>query len=135
MDVADHVANAQRLHRSTAKLELYEDFEMVLEGAMLAGAQLINAMLHATGVTERAAEMLHTDMRSPGVPEHPPGPAAEAWALLERLEWYRPLHVRGSVPHTAQVADECWQTYVKIWDVARQVLPDLPAPSSRRAAR
>jgi hypothetical protein len=113
MNVAEHIANAQRLHRSTAKLDLVDDFEMVLEGAMLAAAQLINAMLHATGETAPRAEMLHTDMRARGVPERPDSEAArQAWDLLAQLEWYRPLHVRGSVPHTRQVAEECWAAYL-----------------------
>lgn len=52
MLVHDHLAKAERYERSLSKLTSQEDSPAATWGAMHAGTQYLNAILHACGVTE-----------------------------------------------------------------------------------
>ena len=59
MDSAEHKAFAERIMDTMEKLGP-EDYEMTIEGAMLATTHWVNYALHEFGVTEGADDVQHT---------------------------------------------------------------------------
>jgi hypothetical protein len=93
----DHIDKAERLEKSLARL-LSTDFEMRIDGAMLAATHYTNAALHTLGLTPAEKDIIHTeflrviDYRRFVV-------AAPVLAhTLEDLEALRPPFVRGDEP-------------------------------------
>lgn len=95
------------------------DWEMKIEGAMLAGTHWANFALHRHGVSTDAEDIIHTSMlvvntlRKYSVVE---GRMMQALAEIEDL---RPLYVRGDVDGGAQAADHALQLLREIAYLAR----------------
>ena len=104
MNVEQHTAKAQRVLSSLAKLHFPEDYLAIIDGAVVAGYHLGNALLHKNGVSDPA---LH--FNSPSKLEVPISdlpaviqPAFKAFAELERL---RSEYVRNPSCYDPAVAD------------------------------
>lgn len=105
MHPEEHRAKARKIERSLAKLGP-DDYEMAIEGAMLAGTHWLNCALHAHGVTRHDGDVLHTYMLT--VNELRRLRVADA-ALLDALtaiEDIRPAFVRGDVPGGPEAAKQ-----------------------------
>lgn len=104
MRIEKHLAVAERITRSLAKCGR-DDYELRIEGAMLAASHLLNAALHADGATRVDADVMHTylltvnEFRRLCVAEH------EAMHALRDIEDFRPPFVRGNWPGGEQAAD------------------------------
>lgn len=92
-----HMAKAQRILASLRKLAPEKDAMCIVDGAVIAGYHLGNALLHAAGVS---ADDVH--FNTPSKLDRPVGElpssiraAFEAFTELERL---RTLYVRSPVP-------------------------------------
>lgn len=96
MTPQEHRAKAVRIERSLLKCG-DSDFEIKIEGAMLAGTHWLNAVLHQTGVTEPDADVFHTYLLT--VNEYRRLSVAEENILkaLTEIEDLRPAFVRGNV--------------------------------------
>jgi hypothetical protein len=108
MIVEEHRAKAERIERSLAKCGA-SDFEMKIEGAMLAGTHWLNVALHQMGVTEPEADVFHTYLLT--VNEYRRLSVADQALIkaLSEIEDMRPAFVRGNFPggpHAAQRALE-----------------------------
>lgn len=58
MEVAEHIHKANRITKSLAKCSP-EDYEALIEGAMLTATHLFNAMLHAKGIRTSDKDVMH----------------------------------------------------------------------------
>ncbi len=97
MNAAEHRERAARIERSIAKLAP-EDYEMAIEAAMLAGTHRLNAWLHEAGVTESAADVLHTYMLVVNELRRLRVADAQRVDALTAIEDLRPAFVRGDAP-------------------------------------
>jgi len=104
MDSAEHKAFAERIMDTMEKLGP-EDYEMTIEGAMLATTHWVNYALHEFGVTEGADDVQHTyflsgnDLQKLGIV------AEELLQALDEIEKIRPMYVRGDVTGGDKAAD------------------------------
>jgi hypothetical protein len=103
VNIEEHRARAGRIERSLAKCAP-EDFEMKIEGAMLAGTHWLNAALHRSAVTPPENDVFHTylltvnEFRRLGV-------AHEGLInALAEIEDMRPAFVRGNFPGGQEAA-------------------------------
>jgi hypothetical protein len=97
VNIEEHRARARRIERSLAKCAL-DDFEMKIEGAMLAGTHWLNASLHRMGVTAPQNDVFHTYLLT--VNEFRRLSLADQGAInaLVEIEDMRPAFVRGNFP-------------------------------------
>ena len=92
----EHEAAALRIENSLRKCGP-DDYEIVIEGAMLAGSHRLNAHLHRLGATQAAQDVMHTyllvvnEFRRLSVAD------AQALAALSAIEDLRPAYVRGAL--------------------------------------
>lgn len=56
MYIADHLARAERIEATNRRLDLADDYEMVLWNCVHIATQYFNAALHAAGVTEERGD-------------------------------------------------------------------------------
>lgn len=84
-----------------------DDYEMLIEAAMIAGTQLFNVCLHRLGVTAENEDVMHSEyltghqririsLLAPGLAE-----------LLDEIEQLRPAYVRGDFEHGQAAAQRC----------------------------
>jgi len=112
MKIEDHTTKTQRLEATLAKLDLERDYELCLEGYMLAGTHLLNALLHKHSVTRENFDLNHTDSR---VLETPIADNLRpVFAALKRIEDLRPDYLRGSKSWTTDEARTCRESYAAI---------------------
>jgi hypothetical protein len=97
MDATGHKAYAERIMRTMEKLGP-EDYEMVIEGSMLATAHWINFALHTYGVTDGADDVMHTYFLTGNQLKKYGIVAEDMLDALDEIENLRPMYVRGDVP-------------------------------------
>lgn len=97
MKPEQHAKKAERIERSLLKCSI-EHYEIVIEGAMLAGTHWFNAKLHWMGYFPPDNDVMHAQYLS-GIDRvkllilQP-----EALRALDELESFRPGFVRGNMP-------------------------------------
>ncbi|HJO69640.1 MAG TPA: hypothetical protein QF804_08150 [Rhodospirillales bacterium] len=98
MKAEGHRAKAERMGRSLEKLSP-DDWEMVIDGVMLAVSHWINYAFHSMGLTADDENVMHAYFTTAFERQH--------WALaagpelldaLAEIETIRPPHVRGDAP-------------------------------------
>jgi hypothetical protein len=96
VNVEEHRARARRIERSLSKCG-DRDFEMKIEGAMLAGTHWLNAALHRMVVTDPEVDVFHTYLLT--VNEYRRLSVADENSIkaLSEIEDMRPPFVRGNV--------------------------------------
>ena len=97
MSPEEHSAKALRIVKAMDKLT-EADFEMVIEGSMLAGTHFLNMALHRSGLTEPHDDVVHAEYMSAAMRTKAglvAGPLVEA---LQTIEEMRPFYVRGESP-------------------------------------
>jgi hypothetical protein len=91
----EHEATAQRIENSLRKCGP-DDYEVIIEAAMLAGSHWLNARLHRLGATQPTHDVMHTyllvvnELRRLSVAD------PEAVGALSAIEDLRPAYVRGA---------------------------------------
>ena len=92
-----HRAKAERIERSLAKCRP-GDYEMIIEGAMLAVTHWTNHAFHILELTDDDSDVVHAFFETAFDRQHF-GLVAGAEFLdgLEEIETLRPLHARGNV--------------------------------------
>ncbi|HKA43442.1 MAG TPA: hypothetical protein VKF40_15795 [Burkholderiales bacterium] len=121
MRIQDHVEKARRIEATmTKKLDRDGDYELVLEGYMLAGTHLLNAILHKLTVTREDFDLLHSNKPVLETPiEARLQPFFEAMRYIEDL---RPGYLRGLKPWRVEDGRGCAESYEKVKRFAAQVL-------------
>lgn len=120
MIAAKHKEKALRIERSLAKCAP-QDYEIRIEGAMLAATHWVNGAYHAMGVSADTNDILHTYMLT--VNEYRRYAAANAQLIdrLAEIEDVRPLYVRGDVEGGQAVADRVNRLLEDIRNVAHSL--------------
>ena len=95
MKPAEHCAAAERIERSLAKCGP-ADYEMKIEGAMLAGTHWLNAALHACGVTRDGDDIMHSYLLTVNEYRRLCVADESLVAALAAIEDLRPPFVRGN---------------------------------------
>jgi hypothetical protein len=110
MRAEDHWKKAQRLENSRrTKLDPNEDCELTVWSCIHGGAQLLNVILHRTGVTEDNFDMIHT--WTPDLPVTVPEKLKPVFAALARIEALGPRFVRGAESWNYEVGRQCLADY------------------------
>jgi hypothetical protein len=89
MNVEQHAAKAKRVLNSLRKLHFPEDYLAIVDGAVIAGYHLGNALMHKHGVSSPTQHSNSPSKLEAGVPSLPIAiqPAFEAFSELERLRF------------------------------------------------
>lgn len=104
MTPKEHRAKAEKIERSLAKCGP-ADYEMKIEGAMLAGTHWVNLALHAQGVSADKNDILHTYMLTVNELRKYRVADAELLDALTEIEDIRPPYVRGNAPGGEKAAE------------------------------
>lgn len=113
MKIKEHIEKARRIDATMAgKLNRDQDYELVLEGYMLAGTHWLNAILHKYGVTAEGCDLLHSNKPVLEIPiPEPLRPLFEAMRYIEDL---RPGYLRGLKPWSVQDGRKCADSYQRV---------------------
>lgn len=103
MSPEEHRAKAEKIERSLAKLGP-DDYEMAIEGAMLAGTHWLNLALHLQGASSADDDVLHTYMLTVNALRKLRVVDAARVDALTEIEDLRPPFVRGDFPGGAAAA-------------------------------
>jgi hypothetical protein len=107
-----HQTKAQNIERSLAKCAA-EHFEVVIEGAMLAGTHWFNIVLHRAGLRQPDNDVMHAEFVSIGERRKLSLALPAALRAMDEIERLRTTHVRGDMPdgeQAARLALECLAT-------------------------
>lgn len=108
MNPHEHIQKAERLETTLQKLDLEEDYEMVIDNCMNAVTHYMNAAFHAEGMTHEMQDQGHTS--------RPPlrflsaslsGDLKKAMGPVEFIESLRPQFVRGTEPCDRETIEKC----------------------------
>ncbi len=105
MSPHDHRTKAERIEQSLIKLTP-DDWEIQIEAAMLAGTHWVNYVLHQTGITTPAEDMIHASMSMVCMLRKYKLAEPALIDDLEVIEDLRPLYVRGDVEGGAAAAQQ-----------------------------
>ncbi|MDP6788591.1 MAG: hypothetical protein QGI13_15850 [Rhodospirillales bacterium] len=127
MNAQRHRAKAQRIERSLAKCRA-DDYEIVIDGAMLAATHWINAAFHIADLTDDDSDVVHAYFETAFDRQHF-GLVAGAEFLdgLEEIETLRPLHARGNVAGGEAAAKRCLDILQAIREKALALSPEPAA--------
>ena len=92
-----HARAAERIGASLARCDA-GDYEVIIEGAMLAGAHWLNAALHATGLTAADQDALHSEFLTLGERRRLAIVLPGLVESLDAIEDMRAPYVRGAEP-------------------------------------
>ncbi len=126
MRLREHILKANRLEATLRRLDEAEDFEMVIDLCMLAATHLLNAAMHAEGVTHAHSDQGHTS--TPPLDSYSKKPSGkilhgvEALAYIENL---RPIYVYGDQGYDSSVAKACFSRYEEAKDCFMEVIGEL----------
>lgn len=116
----NHREKAERIERSLMKLN-ETDWEIKIEAAMLAGTHWVNYILHKTGLSTCAEDMIHASMTMVSVLRKYKLGVPEVIDQLELIEELRPLYVRGDVAGGNEAAEKALVALALIAEQARQL--------------
>jgi hypothetical protein len=109
-----HRRKAERIERSLARLS-GSDYEMRVEGAMLAATHYTNMALHTLGLTPRDRDIIHTEFLQVIDYRRLRVAAPRLLEALEGLESLRAPYVRGAAPDGPIAGEKALQ----LLDIAR----------------
>jgi hypothetical protein len=97
MQIDAHVELALRIEATLGKLG-DADYEMRIEGAMLAGTHWLNVLLHRVGANPPAQDVFHTYLLTINEFRRLAVAADRPMHALAEIEDIRPPYVRGNAP-------------------------------------
>jgi hypothetical protein len=98
-----HRTKADRIQRSLARLSTQE-YEAVIEGAMLAGTHWFNVILHELGLQPDSADVMHAEFIGMGMRRKIALRARVPMEALDEIEHSRTTHVRGDLAEGEKAA-------------------------------
>ena len=108
MTSGDHITEAGRIFASLQKLSMPDDYLAIVDGAMIVGYHLGNALLHKHRVladNEHANTPSKLERPINALPV-PIQPACEAFAELEKLRF---VYVRSASTYDERLASVVWR--------------------------
>lgn len=110
MRAEEHWEKAQHLENSRLRrLDPNADYELLIWSCIHGGAQLVNVLLHCTGVTAIDLDMIHTSV--PEFTFHIPDTHRPVFEALARIEALGPRFVRGAESWDPDVGRRCLADY------------------------
>ena len=94
MRIESHIDRATRIERSLGRCGA-ADYEVVIEGVMLAATEWFNAALHRLGETPTGADVMHAEFMALGERRRIEIMTPTLLHALDEIEEMRALHVRG----------------------------------------
>lgn len=95
------------------------DWEMKIEGAMLAGTHWANFALHRYGVSTESEDIIHTSMLVVNILRKYSLVEERMMQALAEIEELRPLYVRGDALGGAEAGEHALALLQEIGDLAR----------------
>lgn len=152
--IAEHIAKADRFEARRAELDPVDDFELWFWMGLSAGTALINAALHAAGITEEndrfatqvpdvyavpgdrewspkiafSCDLIHVGL--PAIESSLPSAIRRAFDAMEVIEHYRDPCVRGDHPVTKELIMQIDAAYNRCVGAAREVIGSASGGSS-----
>lgn len=117
-----HVAKAERIERSLERCS-DEDFEAVIEGAMLAGTHWFNVAMHRFLLTNDTDDVMHAEYMTLAMQRKLSLVSKEMLDALEEIENYRPRFVRGDIAGGPACAVRCRTLLARIRKTAEEAAP------------
>ena len=109
MNTQQHFDKAQRIAASLSKLDVHDDALAIIDGTMIAGYHLGNALLHLHGALA-PAEYYTTPSKLPMAVTSLPAAVRPAYEAFERLEALRMRYVRSPNPPDDRAVVDARQT-------------------------
>jgi len=117
-----HQRKAERIERSLHRLS-GTDYEMRIDGAMLAATHYANMALHILGLTPRDHDIIHTEFLQVIDYKRLRAAAPSLLAALEELENLRAPYVRGAAPNGEAAGEKALQLLNIVRNEAKRVRP------------
>jgi hypothetical protein len=121
-----HLKKAERIERSLGRLT-GSDYEMRIDGAMLAATHYANMALHVLGLTAPERDMIHTEFLQVIEYKRVRVAAPALLDALEGIEALRAPYVRGAHPDGAAAGAEALRLLDVVRSEAKRVAP-IPFP-------
>ena len=102
------------------KLNRDQDYELFLEGCMLAGTHLLNAVLHQFSVTREEFDLLHSD--KPGLEAPIDATLRPLFEAMKQIEDLRPGYLRGLKAWGVEDGKKCEESYQQVKRFAEKIL-------------
>ena len=122
MKIEAHEAKAERIMRSLAKCTA-EDYEAVIEGAMLAGTHWFNVALHRFGASAADDDVMHAEYLTGALRLKLSLIEPNLTAALDEIENARPRFVRGDVSGGSEAATRCLELLSTLRNLAQKATP------------
>lgn len=114
MKIENHIKKAKRMSESVSKLDLKEDYELIIEACLLMAAHYINAAMHKIGVLPEERDIKHNKLAGFLKKENSLGKRSEEVSnLILFIEDLRPSHVYGR-GENGETAEKVTDTFEKI---------------------
>ena len=124
MKIESHTEKIKRFQKTMRKLDCKEDYEIIIEGFLLASAHFINAGMHKLGTLKQDRDIKHNQLfgflkRETALGDH----SLEVAELIQKLEQLRPSHVYGKGSN-GDVAKKAEETFDKINIICQKILEE-----------
>ena len=126
MSPETHVKKAERIERSLRRLT-GRDYEIQIDGAMLAATHYANMALHILGLTQPGRDMIHTEFLQVIGYKRLRVAAPALLEALEGIEALRAPYVRGAHPGGSAAGAEALRLLDLVRSEAKRVAP-IPYP-------
>ena len=121
--IADaHRRKAERIERTLAKLEL-TDYEMRIDGAVLAASHYANLALHRLGIVPETHDIIHTEFLEVIDYRRLEVAAGVLVEALEAIEELRAPFVRGAASGGAEAGERALALLARVREAAMKVEP------------
>jgi hypothetical protein len=122
MSPEQHRAKAERIRRTLAKLRP-SDYEMRIDGAMLAANHYVNLALHVLGIRPDDRDIIHTEFLDVIDYRRFEVAARELVDALEAIEELRAPFVRGAAPNGIEAGERALQQLALVEQQALRLRP------------
>lgn len=121
MQAEEHWAKAARLETSRNRLNVRDDYELIIWTSIHAGAHLLNASLHKLGFNKPNHDYIHSHKVESD--RQIPGNVAELLSTLKSIEVLGPRFVRGNDQLDPEGAvKSCLVAYAKLKSAAQTLV-------------
>ena len=122
MTPAAHRAKAERIRRTLAKLRP-TDYEMRIDGAMLAANHYVNMALHVLGIRPDERDVIHTEFLDVVDYRRFEVAAGRVVEAIEAIEELRAPFVRGAAPDGVAAGERALEQLARVEAEALKLRP------------
>ncbi len=113
MRIRDHLNHADHIEKTLCNhMDQNEDYELFVEGYMLAGTNVMNAMIHKLGLLPESCDLLHSFKPEVHIVCSPE--LTKVKALMAEIESMRDGYLRGNKTWNPEDGAICIRNYGEI---------------------